>query len=244
MKRPCLSGTKSRRNSHAKEGAEHQGGFRPFFSHVIRPFPDFNELFFIEREKLHQFFTGQGILAFAIPLERFKLRDYLKDTRPPGFPHNQLEGVEDGIPAGVGNPLFQKKIFNRRRGNFGKLEFSKPGEDIAGQVAAVLGYGLGFQDISLFCPSLNMGRAVGKHILGKIAYGYVLSHGTPGASLTLLLFKVGDQGHGAGFRSGLGSGIPVLGQGIRQILEASAPPFGAYALGQPGCVVKGDLEGF
>jgi hypothetical protein len=106
-------------------------------------------------------------------------------------------------------------------------------------MAAVLAYCLGFQEIALFSPSSNMSRVSGKHISGKLAYGYVPGPGALGASLTLLPFKVSNQGYGIGFRPG----ITVWGEFFREVKEAPAPPFDAHALGQPAGAGKGDLEG-
>jgi hypothetical protein len=104
---------------------------------------------------------------------------------------------------------------NLCRGNFVKPDFPEPGKEIGGQVAAVPGYCLGFQDIALRGPPRKVGSAPGKHVPGKFAYGYAPGPGVPGAALPLFPFEPGDQGHGAGFRIGFRPGAAVRGEFCR-----------------------------
>jgi hypothetical protein len=119
-------------------------------------------------------------------------------------------------------------------------------KEIGGQMSAVLGYCLGFQDIPFFHPPLDVGRAIGKHVLGKLvygfAYGYVLNPATSGGSLTLLPFEINNQGHGAGFRCGFCPGVTVWGEFFRKVLQAPAIPVFAHIARKPAGKVKSEPE--
>jgi hypothetical protein len=89
-----------------------------------------------------------------------------------------------------------------RRADFFQSTFPEFGEQIIDQVAAVLGYCLGFQDLAFGGPSRKVGGVFREHIPGKVPYGYVLSPGAPGAALGLFVFEIHNQGYGAGLRVG------------------------------------------
>jgi hypothetical protein len=140
--------------------------------------------------------------------------------------------------------LFQEIILDSRRGNFVKPGFPEPGKEVGGQMAAVLGYGLGFQGIALGLPAFKMGRAPGKHIPGKPGHGYVPGPGAPGGSLALLLLEVDNQGHGAGFRIGFCLGVVVGGKFPGKMLKAPAIPIFTHTIRKPAGRVKGEPERF
>jgi hypothetical protein len=97
----------------------------------------------------------------------------------------------------------------------------------SGQAAAVPGYCLGFEAILPFYPSLNMGGVIGKHIPGKLAYGYLLSLGAPGAGFCV------------GFLLGVAGG-----EFFREMMQVPAIPVFAHIVRKPAGRVKGEPERF
>jgi hypothetical protein len=72
----------------------------------------------------------------------------------------------------------------------------------------------------------------------------ILNTDPPGTSFTLHFLKVGNQGHGGGFRGGFCPEVSVLGKFFREMLQAPAVPVFAYTVRKPAGRVKGEPERF
>jgi hypothetical protein len=122
---------------------------------------------------------------------------------------------------------------------------------VAGVIALVAVQGVVRRGPVFRCVDARPGGSldVGKP-LDPFPNGDVLGPDAEGAAFFLLLFEPGYQGGSPSLResgiklAGFGFRVAVVGQLVREVLEAPAPPFGAHALRKPGSEVDREPEGF